>query len=102
MVELATDSTGLKLATAAGPSPNGAVGVFTSVNGGVTWTNSTPVIPDAGGNEAGWTSIASDSTGQHLVAVSLIQGGNLTASNLWTSSNGGQAWICKLTPTSRP
>jgi hypothetical protein len=81
---VASDSTGTKLVAAT----NGG-DIWTSTNGGVTWTDRTSSGPAHGPPNAiggwGWASVASDSTGDRLVAVA-------DAGDIWTSTNAGLTW----------
>jgi photosystem II stability/assembly factor-like uncharacterized protein len=68
-VSVASDASGKRLiaatvdyALASGPTGN----IYTSADGGVTWTNETTGTSAAGQS---WTGVASDSSGVHLVAV---------------------------------
>jgi hypothetical protein len=79
-VSVASDATGkhLIIATSGDPGTGGSAGggggfrpersglIFTSANAGVAWSNETAGLADAGQN---WVSVASDSSGVHLVAV---------------------------------
>jgi len=81
---VASDATGTKLVAAT----NGG-DIWTSTNAGVTWTDQTSSGPAharqgyVGGQ--GWASVASDSTGDHLVAV-------VNTGDIWTSTNAGVTW----------
>jgi hypothetical protein len=72
---LVSDASGAHLAVASGD-------VWTSADAGVTWTDRT-----AGTSVAGqaWVDLASDATGDHLVAATLY-------TDIWTSSDGGSTW----------
>jgi hypothetical protein len=71
--------------------------IWTSTDGGATWTNRTPSGP---AHDHSWTAVASDSTGMKLVAV--VNGSidadpdpNLVVQDgdIWTSTDGGATWI---------
>jgi hypothetical protein len=76
---VATNSTGTVLAVADGTETSGAQ-LFISNNSGASWSTPTPT---AG---SGWSGLASDSTGLHLVAVAAHSG------DIWTSSDSGATW----------
>jgi photosystem II stability/assembly factor-like uncharacterized protein len=56
--------------------------LFTSFNGGVSWTERRP----AGDVDLDWWALASDATGSHLIAG--VDGGRL-----YTSANSGTTWV---------
>jgi hypothetical protein len=85
---VASDSTGTKLVAAT----NGG-DIWTSTNGGVAWTDRTSSGPAHSPPNAiggwGWASVASDSTGDRLVAV-------VDAGDIWTSTNAGLTWTDQM------
>jgi hypothetical protein len=82
---VASDATGTKLVSAVD-----AGDVWTSTNGGVTWSDTGPTT-----SWQVWFSVASDSTGTNLVAVDgLVNGYN---GDVWTSINGGLTWTDQTT-----
>ncbi len=81
---VASDASGTKLvAVTAGLGAFGAGAIWTSADGGATWTNRTGA--DAAMGSQSWSSVASDATGQNLVAA----GGG---SGVWASMDGGATW----------
>jgi photosystem II stability/assembly factor-like uncharacterized protein len=95
---VASDSTGMKLVAVvdgsidANPNPDLEVwdgDIWTSTDGGVTWTNRTA---SSGASRQAWFSVASDATGTRLVAATRGQG-VLGAGAIWTSSDGGETWV---------
>lgn len=88
---VASDSTGQNLVVV-GSSGNGGPGVYTSINGGSSWTAATATgLP----TNVIWKSVASDSTGQKLIIAN-----NLTSSYVYTSTNGGTSWTQANIPSS--
>jgi photosystem II stability/assembly factor-like uncharacterized protein len=89
--DVASDSTGAHLVAISGRrglEPDGSI--WTSSNGGATWTNRTASTPAAGFD---WGSVASDSSGTHLVAVALIgAAGPSSSGDVWTSADAGATW----------
>jgi hypothetical protein len=81
---VASESTGTKLVAATSGGD-----IWTSTNGGVTWTDRTSSGPAHGPPNGiggwGWVSVASDSTGDRLVAV-------VDAGDIWSSTNAGLTW----------
>lgn len=65
--------------------------IYTSSNRGSTWTQRTSGLPTS----ANWVSIASDSSGQKLVAV--VNGGGI-----WISTNSGSTWTQTAAPATSP
>jgi hypothetical protein len=63
-------------------------GIWTSTDSGAHWTNRTAGTSASTEN---WYSVASDSTGAHLVAV--------TEADVWTSTNSGATWTNETTGT---
>ena len=61
--------------------------IYTSINSGATWTQQTSA-GQAG--KGGWQSVASDSTGAKLAAI--------TQSDIWTSTNSGANWTVQSPP----
>lgn len=81
---IASDASGTNLvAVTAGLGGFGPGAIWTSTDAGVTWTNRTAALATTG--EQSWSSVASDATGQNLVAV----GGG---SGVWASTDGGVTW----------
>jgi hypothetical protein len=80
---LVSDVTGTRLAVTAGD-------VWTSADSGVTWTDQTSGTAIAA---QAWVSLASDATGDHLVAV-MLNG------DIWTSPDGGTTWTDQTQGTS--
>jgi hypothetical protein len=76
---VASDATGTRLALAVGD-------VWTSPDGGITWTDQTLATP---GGLAYCYALASDATGDRLVAIASPPGG---AADVWTSADAGQTW----------
>jgi photosystem II stability/assembly factor-like uncharacterized protein len=76
---VATNSTGTVLVVAEAGEPGAQL--FISTNSGASW--STPTSPTA---RNGWSGLASDSTGLHLVAVAALAG------DIWASSDSGATW----------
>jgi len=76
---VASNATGTVLLAVPGEGSSG-FGISTSTNSGVTWT--TPTSPTAFN---GWGSVASDSTGAHLVAAAAF-------GDIWTSTDFGATW----------
>jgi hypothetical protein len=76
---VATNSTGTVLTIAEGDSYGARL--FISTSSGASWSDPTsPTTND------GWSGLASDSTGRHLVAVAAAWG------DIWTSSDSGATW----------
>jgi hypothetical protein len=87
--DLTSDASGTHLVAVTAPnSTSGHGDLWTSADSGVTWTKRTA------GDQAStqtWYSVASDSTGAHLVAVtSSTQAGE--AREVWTSDDAGVTW----------
>jgi hypothetical protein len=82
---VASDASGKNLvaATQGGGVLLGAGAIFTSTDAGTTWTNRTAA--QAGTGNQSWASVASDATGQNLVAAG-------SGSGVWASSDGGLTW----------
>jgi hypothetical protein len=80
---LVSDVTGTRLVVAAGD-------VWTSTDAGVTWTDQTSGTAIAG---QAWVSLASDTSGDHLVAATAY-------TDIWTSSDGGSTWTNRTQGTS--
>jgi hypothetical protein len=78
---VASDSTGTQLVAAFG-GLEGKGNIWTSTDGGASWTDRTSYGP---ASYQSWTSVASDSTGTHLVAVAAY-------GDIWTSSDSGSTW----------
>jgi hypothetical protein len=72
---------GTNLAAVTGPGTPGG-DVWTSKDAGATWTKRTSASSN-GGNVTG-TTVASDSTGTHLV---------VTGTDVWTSADSGATWV---------
>jgi hypothetical protein len=85
---IASDSTGMNLVVV-------DTDVWTSTNGGTSWIDQTPSGP---AHNQDWTSVASDTTGQKLVAV--VNGfyddpdedPAMFSGDVWTSTNSGVTW----------
>jgi len=77
---LACDSTGTHLIAAASDNYAGGGWIYTSVDGGATWTIRHPVA-----NSQYWQCAASDADGSSLIAA-------VWDGRLYTSSNGGTDW----------
>jgi hypothetical protein len=90
-ISVASDSTGNNLVT------GGFFGgdIWTSSNSGTSWTDQTPSGPAHGQY---WASIASNTTGTKLVAVSQLccsgdtVGGPGAIGDIWTSADSGVTW----------
>ena len=97
---VASDSTGTHLVAVAvhphslggcdilNPTSAGYAGgsIWTSTDGGATWTDQTPAGPAI---DLCWASVASDSSGTNLIAV---------GSGIWTSVNAGVTWTQQTAP----
>src|SRR6185312_1114151 len=97
-LHVASDSTGTKLVAlnaANGVTPQGDI--WTSTDGGVTWTNRTAGTEASGQH---WSTVASDASGARLVAVNLQENGLGPAVDVWTSADSGATWINRTTVTS--
>src|SRR6185312_16538916 len=70
--------------------------VWTSTDFGVTWANRTAGTSASG---LGWSSVASDATGQHLVAVQHGSNGIDIWPGIWTSSDFGVTWTDRTAST---
>lgn len=83
---VASDESGTRLiAATAGLGVFGGPGaVWTSTDAGVTWTNRTAA--QAGMDKQSWSAVASDETGEKLVAVG-------PGSGIWTSTDAGMTWM---------
>ncbi len=85
---IASDSTGMNLVVV-------DTDVWTSTNGGTSWIDQTPSGP---AHNQDWTSVASDTTGQKLVALvnGFYDGPDedpaMFSGDVWTSTNGGVTW----------
>ncbi|MHB8107583.1 MAG: stalk domain-containing protein [Candidatus Cryosericum sp.] len=77
---LASDSSGSKLVAAAFGVYGAEGWVYTSTNGGVSWTVRSPIAASQY-----WRAAASDSDGSNLVVAAW-------AGRIYTSSNGGASW----------
>ena len=87
----ASDTTGTQLAAAAAYGD-----IWTSSDGGATWTNRTPSGP---AHDQYWVAMMSDSTGTKLVALT---GGDAvagpgTTGDIWTSTDAGVTWTDRTT-----
>ncbi len=97
---VASDSTGTHLVAVAvhpgslggcdilSPASAGYAGgsIWTSTDGGATWTDQTP---SGTAMDLCWASVASDSSGTNLIAV---------GSGIWTSANAGVTWTQQTAP----
>ena len=83
---VASDSTGARLALAVGD-------VWTSSDAGITWTDQTLASP-AGLQDC--YGVASDSSGDHLLAMTAVSGGSV---DLWTSADAGKTWTNRTQAT---
>lgn len=95
--DVASDATGIHLVAVtgtAGLEPRGDI--WTSADGGTTWTNRTMGTQASG---QGWQSVASDSAGTHLIAV-IGSAGTGTDGDVWTSEDAGATWHKRTTVTS--
>ena len=81
---VASDSTGQNIVTVYANSTFNTNAIFTSTNGGSLWTQQTTGLPNPN-TLVNWSSVASDSTGQKLVAC--INGGDI-----YISTDGGSSW----------
>jgi hypothetical protein len=63
--------------------------VWMSTDAGVTWTNRTAA--QAGMGQQSWEAVASDATGNNLVAVG-------PGSGIWASTDGGATWTDRTPP----
>jgi photosystem II stability/assembly factor-like uncharacterized protein len=72
----------------------GKGGIWTSADGGASWTNQTP---SGELSTQHWTSVASDSTGMKLVAVAngFVDRTGIPEQlgDIWTSTDGGATWL---------
>jgi hypothetical protein len=99
-VDVASDSTGTHLVAVTGMgggTPDG--NIWTSADAGVTWINRTKGTQASG---LSWTSVASDSTGTHLVAVTYVVGttqSQASQAGIWTSADAGATWNKRKTVT---
>lgn len=106
--DVAADSTGMRLVAVSRQSLPFAQGdIWTSTDAGATWTNRTTGTEASG---QGWASVASDSTGTRLVAVTILTGDIQTVvdadppivivtpgpATVWTSSNAGLTWTSRM------
>jgi hypothetical protein len=92
-VSIASDSTGANLVAVAGggivaAGPGATGDIWTSSDSGVTWTDRTSSGP---AHDLSWGCVASDSTGNNLVAV---------GSGIWTSADAGITWTQQTSPSS--
>jgi hypothetical protein len=95
--DVASDSTGTHLVAVASLNVSNPSGdIWTSADAAATWTNRTYGTPASG---QGWVSVASDSTGTHLVAVTGAAG-TLPGGDIWTSADAGATWSKRKTLTS--
>jgi hypothetical protein len=78
---VASDATGMNLVAASQGSVATGSAIWTSTDRGLTWTNRTAGVPDTA--QEYWRCVTSDSTGKKLVAAAL---------DVWTSTNGGLTW----------
>lgn len=76
---VATNAKGTVLLAVPGMDDSGA-GIWTSASSGATWT-----VPTSPAAFNGWSSVASDSTGTHLVAAAAF-------GDIWTSTDFGASW----------
>ena len=81
---VASDSTGQNLVTVYQNSTLNINGIYTSTNGASLWTQQTSGLPDPSTFQ-NWSSVASDSTGQKLVAC-------INSGGIYISTNGGSSW----------
>jgi len=96
--DVASDATGIHLVavtTVGTLNPDG--NIWTSADGGATWTNRTAGTAAAAQY---WKSVASDSTGTHLVAVTLFTGIRPGGEDVWTSADSGATWTKRTTVNS--
>jgi photosystem II stability/assembly factor-like uncharacterized protein len=63
--------------------------IWTSTNGGEAWTNRTA---SSAVHHQAWSAVASDSSGTHLVAVTIGGSALLPTGAIWTSSDSGATW----------
>ncbi len=68
---------------------------FTRNDSIATWSDQTP---SGGAHAQGWNAVASDETGNRLVAV---LGSSTPTGDIWTSSNAGLTWINQTSATGR-
>jgi hypothetical protein len=91
---VASDSSGMNLVALAGD-------IWTSTDGGMTWTDRTS---SGAAHGQTWKWVASDSTGQKLVAV--VDGfvdtppGPVVQRDIWTSTDGGVSWVDRTASSS--
>jgi len=91
---VASDAKGTHLVAAAQPSVSDAgvlygADIWTSVDSGSTWTNRTAGTSASGRS---WAVVASDATGQHLVAASAHDGLTASGNDIWLSADFGMTW----------
>jgi hypothetical protein len=87
--DVASDSTGGHLVAVTGLGGVGPGGdIWTSADAGATWINRTKGTQASG---QGWQSVASDSTGTHLVAVTRAAGTG-AGGDVWNSEDAGATW----------
>jgi len=97
-MDVASDSTGIHLVAVTslgGVNPDG--NIWTSADAGATWTNRTKGTQASGKD---WASVASDSTGTHLVAVTSATGVRTDGQEIWISADEGATWTKRITVTS--
>ncbi len=96
--DVASDATGTRLVAVnrtGGVEPDGDI--WTSSDAGATWINRTRGTQASG---QGWTSVASDSSGTYLVAVTYVVGATQSETSqagIWTSSDAGATWSQRTT-----
>jgi hypothetical protein len=93
-MSVASDATGTHLVAGGAGEANGTTNgdIWTSSNSGASWTDQTPSSVPA--HDQSWISMASNSTGTQLVAVSgggCI--GGTPGGDIWTSTDSGVTWI---------
>ncbi len=97
-LDVASDATGTRLVAVTTVGNLDAQGdVWTSVDAGVTWTNRTKGTAASG---QFWQSVASDSAGTHLVAVTRVDGIPPGGEDVWTSADAGATWTKRTTVNS--
>ncbi len=90
-VSMASSTNGTKLVAVAGggndvAGPGSTGDIWTSADGGATWTDQTPSGP---AHDLYWASVASDATGNNLIAV---------GAGIWTSVDAGSTWTHRAAP----
>ena len=97
---VASSSDGAKLVAVGNGTTSNGGDIWTSDDGGTTWTDETQSGgPNSGAHNQYWLSVASSSDGTVLVAV---DGSGKSFGDVWTSVDSGKTWTDQTTSGSAP